>query len=174
MTNWQQRYGLLAAAGPSPALRLWDLGSETLRAEMSVSTDTCVTALATPPSPGVSAETSGVGGGSAGGVGGGSGGGVGGGSVSGVGGGGGSVGGGGDVIVAGMANGMVKLYDARVGPNPTLVFHGHNDWIVSVRFTEVGQEGVCTINITCVCVFIKLHITAQSGPVILVILCHSR
>ena len=26
----------------------------------------------------------------------------------------------------------------------------------------------------CVCVFIKLHITAQSGPVILVILCHLR
>ena len=26
----------------------------------------------------------------------------------------------------------------------------------------------------CVCVFIKLHITAQSGLVILVILCHSR
>ena len=25
----------------------------------------------------------------------------------------------------------------------------------------------------CVCVFIELHITAQSGPVILVILCHS-
>ena len=30
--------------------------------------------------------------------------------------------------------------------------------------------GVCV----CVCVFIKLHITAQSGPVILVILCHSH
>ena len=26
----------------------------------------------------------------------------------------------------------------------------------------------------CVCVFIKLHITAQSGPVVLVILCHSH
>ena len=26
----------------------------------------------------------------------------------------------------------------------------------------------------CVCVFIKLHITARSGPVILVILCHSH
>ena len=26
----------------------------------------------------------------------------------------------------------------------------------------------------CVCVFIKLHITEQSGPVILVILCHSH
>ena len=26
----------------------------------------------------------------------------------------------------------------------------------------------------CVCVFIKLHITAQSGLVILVILCHSH
>ena len=26
----------------------------------------------------------------------------------------------------------------------------------------------------CVCVFIKLHITAQSGPVLLVIICHSH
>ena len=26
----------------------------------------------------------------------------------------------------------------------------------------------------CLCVFIKLHITTQSGPVILVILCHSH
>ena len=26
----------------------------------------------------------------------------------------------------------------------------------------------------CVCVFFELHITAQSGPVILVILCHSH
>ena len=28
--------------------------------------------------------------------------------------------------------------------------------------------------ILCVCVFIKLHITTQSGPVILVIICHSH
>ena len=28
--------------------------------------------------------------------------------------------------------------------------------------------------LVCVCVFIKLHITAQSGPVILVIICHSH
>ena len=28
--------------------------------------------------------------------------------------------------------------------------------------------------VVCVCVFIKLHITTQSGPVILVILCHSQ
>ena len=33
-----------------------------------------------------------------------------------------------------------------------------------------GGRGVCV----CVCVFIKLHITTQSGPVILVILCHSH
>ena len=26
----------------------------------------------------------------------------------------------------------------------------------------------------CMCVFMKLHITAQSGPVILVIICHSH
>ena len=39
---------------------------------------------------------------------------------------------------------------------------------VLTSFTAVGMcVGV-------VCVFIKLHITAQSGPVILVILCHSH
>ena len=35
------------------------------------------------------------------------------------------------------------------------------------------RERVCVCSV-CVCVFIKLHITAQSGPVILVILCHSH
>ena len=35
---------------------------------------------------------------------------------------------------------------------------------------EVGFFFLCV----CVCVFIKLHITTQSGPVILVILCHSH
>ena len=34
--------------------------------------------------------------------------------------------------------------------------------------------GTSTVLCVCVCVFIKLHITAQSGLVILVILCHSR
>ena len=33
---------------------------------------------------------------------------------------------------------------------------------------------MCVCVFVCVCIFIKLHITAQSGPVILVILCHSR
>ena len=32
---------------------------------------------------------------------------------------------------------------------------------------------MCVFVCVCVCVFIKLNITAQSGPVILVILCHS-
>ena len=32
----------------------------------------------------------------------------------------------------------------------------------------------CVCVCVCVCVFIKLHVTAQSGPVILVILCHSN
>ena len=35
---------------------------------------------------------------------------------------------------------------------------------------QTRQRGVCV----CVCVFIKLHITAQSGPVVLVIICHSH
>ena len=34
-----------------------------------------------------------------------------------------------------------------------------------------GSMSVCMC--LCVCIFIKLHITAQSGPVILVIICHS-
>ena len=33
---------------------------------------------------------------------------------------------------------------------------------------------VCVCVCVCACVFIKLHITAQSGPLILVILCHSH
>ena len=33
---------------------------------------------------------------------------------------------------------------------------------------------VCMYVCMCVCNIIKLHITAQSGPVILVILCHSN
>ena len=33
---------------------------------------------------------------------------------------------------------------------------------------------MCVCVCVCVCVFIKLHITTQSGPVILVILCHSH
>ena len=41
----------------------------------------------------------------------------------------------------------------------------------------VWWPGIIKINVSvqfvCVCVFIKLHITTQSGPVILVILCHS-
>ena len=35
-------------------------------------------------------------------------------------------------------------------------------------------HGICVCVCVCVCVFIKLHITTQSGPVILVILCHSH
>ena len=41
-----------------------------------------------------------------------------------------------------------------------------------VRATMCNLTCVCVC--VCVCVFMKLHITAQSGPVILVILCHSH
>ena len=43
----------------------------------------------------------------------------------------------------------------------------------TIKCTVAGvcqESAVCV----CVCVFIKLHITAQSGPVILAILCHSH
>ena len=42
--------------------------------------------------------------------------------------------------------------------------------IFDVFLVETFFFGVCMY----VCIFIKLHITAQSGPVILVILCHSH
>ena len=38
----------------------------------------------------------------------------------------------------------------------------------------ICDDNTCIPVCVCVCVFIKLHITAQSGPVILVILCHSH
>ena len=43
----------------------------------------------------------------------------------------------------------------------------------SVGWTGKDQMSIYT-QCVCVCVFIKLHITAQSGLVILVIICHSR
>ena len=49
---------------------------------------------------------------------------------------------------------------------------------VLMKLHITAQSGPVTLVIrcvcVCVCVFIKLHITTQSGPVILVILCHSR
>ena len=39
-----------------------------------------------------------------------------------------------------------------------------------ILITKTSDQTRCV----CVCVFIKLHITTQSGPVILVILCHSH
>ena len=40
--------------------------------------------------------------------------------------------------------------------------------------SRVSPQVFRTLHTRCVCVFIKLHITTQSGPVILVILCHSH
>ena len=45
---------------------------------------------------------------------------------------------------------------------------------VSLLISILRLNLVLTYGIRPVCVFIKLHITAQSGPVILVILCYSH
>ena len=45
--------------------------------------------------------------------------------------------------------------------------------IVSAQY-HIPDMCVSVCVCVCVCVFIKLHITTQSGPVILVILCHSH
>ena len=43
-----------------------------------------------------------------------------------------------------------------------------------VGYTSRGHTGGSSLVCMYVCIFIELHITAQSGPVILVILCHSH
>ena len=52
----------------------------------------------------------------------------------------------------------------------------HGGVNVSVQYNGGVSPRYCNVDpiCVCVCVFIKLHITAQSGLVILVTLCHSR
>ena len=56
----------------------------------------------------------------------------------------------------------------------TLAFAGDIAFFI-YRVLNVVLHNV-VFNTTCMytCIFIKLHITAQSGPVLLVILCHSH
>ena len=60
-----------------------------------------------------------------------------------------------------------SFYATRIDPPK-----GGSMIVVTKTSDQAGQMCVCVC--VCVCVFIKLHITAQSGPVILVILCHSH
>lgn len=127
VTHWQQRRGLLSAAGASRLLRIWDLGSEQLWAEWNVPGDTCVTVLASRPEEEGPSENGGGGGGYRG-------------SVL------------GGVMAAGMANGTVKLYDEREGGNPAREFNGHDSWIINVHFTKVRSkfwEGGVLVGVCC-------------------------
>ena len=56
-----------------------------------------------------------------------------------------------------------------MGPDLSL----HKTQAVPIKHLVPPRDSTL-IMCVCVCVFIKLHITAQSGPVILVILCHSH
>ena len=60
-----------------------------------------------------------------------------------------------------------------------LVDRGNVRWgkwrsVIPVGVFPWGEAHNLLLVCVCVCVFIKLHITTQSGPVILVILCHSH
>ena len=44
-------------------------------------------------------------------------------------------------------------------------------WDTTPASYRRAPHGPCSV---CVCIFLTLHITAQSGPVILLILCHSH
>ena len=63
---------------------------------------------------------------------------------------------------------LLKIAAVAEKPQARVIFH-FDGTIITVELSQ-SVECVCV----CVCVFIKLHITTQSGPVILVILCHSH
>ena len=58
-----------------------------------------------------------------------------------------------------------SFYATRIDPVRVCV-------CIFIKLHITTQSGPVILVIVCVCVFIELHITAQSGPVILVILCH--
>lgn len=119
VTHWQQRPGILIAAGGSPLLRMWDLAREQLWSYWPVAPETCITVVTSP------GQQSGGGAGVAG---------DGGYSGSAL-----SAGlGGGGTIAAGMANGTIKLFDARDTSKPILTLTEHKNWIVNLHFDEVS------------------------------------
>ena len=63
-----------------------------------------------------------------------------------------------------------RLETKYLKKNPLALFV----WCVCVCMCVCVSVCVCACVCVCVRVFIKLHVTAQSGPVILVILCHSH
>lgn len=115
VTHWQQRPGLLVATGATPVLRIWDMAREQLWSSWSVASDTYVTAVTSPPDRTGTGELyfgSALSGG----------------------------GPGGGVIAAGMANGAVKLYDARDGTRAVRTLMEHESWIVKLHFAKVRCE----------------------------------
>ena len=79
----------------------------------------------------------------------------------------------------GNANGRAEEGQAQDGGGCTVNKRSASTWVKLRRRWSGVRSTIISCNITmCVCVrvclFIKLHITAQSGLVILVILCHSH
>ena len=62
-------------------------------------------------------------------------------------------------ILIGRLHATITIYSSR-----------RQQRIIAFIIQNVSYSSLCMY----VCIFIKLHITAQSGPVILVILCHSH
>ena len=76
------------------------------------------------------------------------------------------------MVLKGFPNGVTEGQQYNIGEKPTVTLYTYINHHVGTPKPKpldiFPPDGVC------VCVFIKLHITAQSGLVILVILCHSR
>lgn len=116
MTHWQQRPGLLVAAGNAPMFRIWDMGREQLWSSWSLGSDACVTAISSPcDRPGTGEAHAGL-------------------ALSGA-------GTGGGIIAVGMANGSVKLFDPRDGTRAIRTLMGHQGSIVKLHFATVRVLG---------------------------------
>ena len=79
-----------------------------------------------------------------------------------------------DSVSAGIFEGS-QFKEADVTPIelPNHAPISHNEWVKTEIKSPVQKGSLAACVCVCVC-YIKLHITTQSGPVILVILCHSH
>lgn len=134
--DWQQYSGQLIAAGNSDVIRIWDVNSERCGHEIKTDSDACITTLTTPWHSELQDGVTGMG-------------------NNGV---------GPNLLVAGLSDGSIKVFDKRMaspviesGMMPPIVSAGrrnrlmhykeHGSWVVSTAFTQ--YNGRPEVNISC-------------------------
>ncbi|OEU07733.1 WD40 repeat-like protein [Fragilariopsis cylindrus CCMP1102] len=112
--EWQQTTGTLISGGNSRHLRCWDMTAEKCSTSIDIDTNSCITALTTAwdEDEAYSAVHNSNG----------------------------FRGTGPEIIVAGLSDGTLKLFDIRT-PKTGATFNEHGSWIVDVSFSSFGSSG---------------------------------